>query len=39
MLAAITAVLMLQKEKAKIANLGINIDAGSNWKKNRKKYI
>ncbi|TCC92164.1 acetyl-CoA carboxylase biotin carboxylase subunit [Pedobacter frigiditerrae] len=39
MLAAITAVLLLQKEKTKIASLSQNTDAVSNWKKNRKKYI
>ncbi len=38
MLAAITAVLLLQKEKVKIASLSQNTDTVSNWKKNRKKY-
>ncbi|WP_316783031.1 acetyl-CoA carboxylase biotin carboxylase subunit [Pedobacter frigiditerrae] len=39
MLAAITAVLLLQKEKTKITNVVQNTEAVSNWKKNRKKYI
>ena len=37
MLAAITAVLLLQKEKIKIDNVALYSDAVSNWKKNRKK--
>jgi acetyl-CoA carboxylase biotin carboxylase subunit len=37
MLAAITAVLLLQKEKIKIDSVAQNNDAASNWKKNRKK--
>jgi len=37
MLAAITAVLLLQKEKIKIDNVAQNNDAAGNWKKNRKK--
>jgi acetyl-CoA carboxylase biotin carboxylase subunit len=38
MLAAITAVLLLQKDKVKIAEVAQNTDTVSNWKKNRKKY-
>lgn len=38
MLAAITAVLLLQKDKVKIAEVAQNTDTASNWKKNRKKY-
>lgn len=39
MLAALTAVLVLQKEKAKISNVVQSKETVSNWKKNRKNYI
>ena len=38
MLAALTAVLLLQKEKTAVANVA-QTESTSNWKKNRKNYI
>lgn len=39
MLAALTAVLLLQKEKVKIDGIAQNTQTESNWKRNRKDYI
>ncbi len=39
MLAALSVVLLLQKEKVKIDGVAQNTQADSNWKRNRKNYI
>lgn len=39
MLAALSIVLLLQKEKVKIDGVAQNTQADSNWKRNRKNYI
>lgn len=39
MLAALTAVLLLQKEKVKIDGVAQHTQTESNWKRNRKNYI
>lgn len=38
MLAALTAVLLLQKEKVSVSN-SVQVESTNNWKKNRKKYL